>query len=65
MGNGSKNLRNRWVDSQLHYMYSVVKLVSIQISFDMTHWEELLQSVSEFIFSKHFGCTPRGVMGVK
>ena len=35
MGNGSKNLRNRWVDSQLHYMYNVVKLVSIQISFDM------------------------------
>ena len=29
------------------------------------HWEELLQSVSDFIFSKHCGCTPRGVRGVK
>ena len=31
----------------------------------LTHWEELLQSVSDFIFSKHCGCTPRGVRGVK
>ena len=31
----------------------------------MAHWEELLQSVSDFIFSKHCGCTPRGVRGVK
>ena len=30
-----------------------------------SHWEELLQSVSDFIFSKHCGCTPRGVRGVK
>jgi hypothetical protein len=34
-----------------------------------THWEELLQSVSNFIFrliiSKHCGRTPRGVKGVK
>ena len=34
-----------------------------------THWEELLRSVSNFIFrliiSKHCGCTPRGVRGVK
>ena len=30
-----------------------------------THWEELLQSVSDFIFCKHYGCTPRGVRGVK
>ena len=29
------------------------------------HWEELLQSVSDFIFIKHCGCTPRGVKGVK
>ena len=29
------------------------------------HWEELLQSVSDCIFSKHCGCTPRGVRGVK
>ena len=33
------------------------------------HWEELLQSVSNFIFrliiSKHCGRTPRGVKGVK
>ena len=25
----------------------------------------MLQSVSDFIFSKHCGCTPRGVRGVK
>ena len=31
----------------------------------IAHWEELLQSVSDFIFSKHCGCTPRGVRGVK
>ena len=31
----------------------------------LAHWEELLQSVSDFILSKHCGCTPRGVMGVK
>ena len=35
----------------------------------LTHWEELLQSVSNFIFrliiSKHCGRTPRGVRGVK
>ena len=30
-----------------------------------THWEDLLQSVSDFIFSKHYGCIPRGVRGVK
>ena len=30
-----------------------------------SHWEESLQSVSDFIFSKHCGCTPRGVRGVK
>ena len=33
------------------------------------HWEELLQSVSNFIFrltiSKHCGCTPRVFRGVK
>ena len=28
------------------------------------HWEELLQSVSDFIFRKHYGCTPRGVRDV-
>ena len=33
--------------------------------FGTSHWEELLQSVSDFIFSKHCGCTPRGVRGVK
>ena len=27
-------------------------------------WEELIQSVSDLIFSKHCGCTPRGVSGV-
>ena len=31
----------------------------------ISHWEELPQSVSDFIFSKHYGCTPRGVRGVK
>ena len=30
-----------------------------------THWEELLDSVSDFIFSNHCGYTPRGVKGVK
>ena len=25
------------------------------------HWEELSQSVSDFIFSNHYGCSPRGV----
>ena len=33
--------------------------------FQCTHWEELLQSVSDFIFSRNCGCTPRGVTGVK
>ena len=40
-----------------HYSWDCFTLV--------THWEELLQSVSDFIFSKHCGCTPRGVRGVK
>ena len=31
----------------------------------LSHWEKLLQFVSDFIFSKHYGCTPRGVRGVK
>ena len=30
----------------------------------LSHWEELLQSVSEFIFSKHCGCRSRGLRGV-
>ena len=30
-----------------------------------THWEEFLQSVSDFIFSKHCGYRSRGVRGVK
>ena len=30
-----------------------------------THWEELLQSVSDFIFSKHCGYRYRGLNGVK
>ena len=29
------------------------------------HWEELLQSVSDFIFSKHYGYRSRGLRGVK
>ena len=33
-------------------------------SITCAHWEELLKSVSDFIFSKHYGCTPRGVRGV-
>jgi len=32
---------------------------------DISHWEELLQSISDFIFSKHCRCTPGGVRGVK
>ena len=31
----------------------------------MAHWEELLQSVSDFIFSKHCGYRSRGVRGIK
>ena len=30
-----------------------------------THWEELLQSVSDFIFSKYYGYRSRGLRGVK
>ena len=30
-----------------------------------THWEELLQSVSDFIFSKHCGYRSRSLKGVK
>ena len=30
-----------------------------------THGEELLQSVSDYIFSNYCGCTPRGVRDVK
>ena len=30
-----------------------------------THWEDLLQSVSDFIFSKHYGYRCRGFRGVK
>ena len=30
-----------------------------------TQWEELLQSVSEFIFSEHYGYRFRGLRGVK
>ena len=33
--------------------------------FGNAHWEALLQSVSDYIFSKHFRWTPRGVRGVK
>ena len=40
--------------------------MSANLIFDtLPHWEVLLQSVSDFIFSKHCGCTPRGVKGVK
>ena len=31
----------------------------------MPHWEELLQSVSDFIFSKHYGYRSRDLRGVK
>ena len=27
----------------------------------LTHWEELLQSVSDFIFSKYYGYSSRGL----
>ena len=46
---------------------------TIQLFFDhlltsawtFSHWEELLQSVSDFIFCKHCGYRSRGVRGVK
>jgi hypothetical protein len=45
------------------------KLWKFSYSVRITHWEELPQSVSNFIFrliiSKHCGRTPRGVKGVK
>ena len=31
----------------------------------IAHWEELLKSVSDFIFSKHYGYRSRGLRGVK
>ena len=34
-------------------------------SITCAHWEELLKSVSDFIFSKHCGYRSRGVRGVK
>ena len=35
------------------------------VPFSKTHWEELLQSVSDFTFSKHCGYRSKGVRGVK
>ena len=35
------------------------------VNTDIPHWEELLQSVSDFIFSKHYGYRSRGLRGVK
>ena len=40
----------------------VIKLLKVKYN---THWEELLQSVSDLTFSKHCGYTPMGVRGVK
>ena len=41
-----------------------MKTKMITLLFRWTRAEELLQSVSDFIFSKHYGCVPRGVRGV-
>ena len=37
----------------------------VSVTGGSAHREESLQSVSDFIFSKHCGFTPRGVRGVK
>ena len=39
--------------------------ISIFLPAYLSHWEELLQSVSYFIFSKHYGYRSRGLRGVK
>jgi hypothetical protein len=53
----------------MHSMLIHKKRSEILIKITKPHWEELLQSVSNFIFrliiSKHCGRTPRGVKGVK
>ena len=53
-------------------MGDALQILLLQLDYNETkeiwckaHWEELLQSVSDFIFNKHCGCTPRGVRGVK
>ena len=43
-------------------MSTVVELHETEAT---AHWEELLQSVSDFIFSKHYGYRSRGLRGVK
>ena len=46
-----------------------IKIIGHSVPDPSSHWEELLKSVSNFIFrpiiSKHCGRTPRGVRGVK
>ena len=46
-------------------VFNLIVKIQVNSRNALTHWEELLQFVSEFIFSKHCGCTPRGVRGVK
>jgi hypothetical protein len=50
-----------WIQNYLRFVVSDLMYIA--------HWEELLQSVSNFIFRliicKHCGRTPRGVRGVK
>ena len=43
----------------------LLAFVLITKGYPNAHWEELLQSVSDFIFSKHCGYRSRGLRGVK
>ena len=47
------------------YMHKSGYWIKFAFPVSKTHWEESLQSVSDFMFSKHGGCTPRCVKGVK
>ena len=56
---------------KIHFCYDISTFLSPGKTNDTftlesgPHWEELLQSVSDFIFSKHYGYRSRGLRGVK
>ena len=52
-----------WVSGDFRPVKPIETVMIFRVT--ISHWEESLQSVSDFIFSKHCGCTPRGVRDVK
>ena len=48
-----------------HLQNGLEQLLTLGHITTQSHWEELLKSVSDFIFSKHYGYRSRGLRGVK